>query len=49
MFTGDIVLDLHNRLAFQSCAELNEGSPFLLYSVAIWVKKISADQCMGPC
>lgn len=39
MFTGDIVLDLHNRLAFQSCAELNEGSPFLLYSVAIWVKK----------
>lgn len=42
MFTCHIVLDLHNRLALRSRAELNEGSPFLLYSMAIWVKKNSS-------
>lgn len=43
----------YNGLAFRSCHELNEGTSFFLYSMAIWVQKkhtkYPTDQCVGPC
>lgn len=32
-------IKVYNELTLRSCHELNEGTSFLLYSMAIWVQK----------